>query len=65
MTPVYFKALADAEKVCQLYIDEQYPNKFQYKLEDVKIKIVEFKKGFAVQFGDYGPYLEKYNGEVK
>jgi len=65
MTPVYFKALADAEKVYQLYIDEQYPNKFQDAFSVAKVKIVEFKKGFAIQFGDYGPYLEKYNGEVK
>ena len=58
MKPIYFKTREDAEKVYFEHIDKTYPNKFQDAMSIARIKIVEFKRGFAIQFGDYGPYLE-------
>jgi hypothetical protein len=59
MKPVYFKTRDEAEKVYLEYIDQTFANKFQDAMSIARIKIVEFKKGFAIQFGDYGPYLQK------
>jgi hypothetical protein len=59
MRPIYFKTRDEAEKVYLEYIDKTFANKFQDAMSVARIKIVEFKKGFAIQFGDYGPYLQK------
>jgi hypothetical protein len=59
MKPIYFKTRDEAEKVYLEYIDKTFANKFQDAMSVARIKIVEFKKGFAIQFGDYGPYLQK------
>mgnify|MGYP003655635924 CR=1 FL=1 len=58
MKPIYFKTREEAEKVYLKHIDKTYPNKFQDATSIARVKIVEVKKGFAIQFGDYGPYLE-------
>jgi hypothetical protein len=59
MKPIYFITRDEAEKVYLEYIDKTFANKFQDAMSVARIKIVEFKKGFAIQFGDYGPYLQK------
>lgn len=53
----YFKTEQQAHDAMQPWIDQEYPNRFQDAYSISKLKIVEFAKGFAVQFGDYGPYL--------
>jgi len=63
MKPIYFKTRDEAEKVYLDYIDKTFSNKFQDAMAVARIKVVEFKKGFSIQFGDYGPYLQK--NEVK
>ena len=60
MKPLYFKTRDEAEKVYIAYIDKEYPNRFQDAFSIARVQIREFEKGFAIQFGDYGPYLEKY-----
>lgn len=60
MKTIYFKTRSEAEQVFLEYIDRNYPNKFQDARSISTIKINEFKSGFAIQFGDYGPYLEKH-----
>ena len=60
MEPLYFKTHDEAEKVYLAYIDKEYPNRFQDAFSIARVQIREFKKGFAIQFGDYGPYLEKH-----
>lgn len=60
MKPIYFKTRDEAERVYLKYIDETYPNRFQDARSIALVKINEFQKGFAIQFGDYGPYLEKH-----
>ena len=58
MKPRYFVTRVEAEVVYLAYVDEIFPNRFQDAFSIARIKIVEFTKGFAIQFGDYGPYLE-------
>jgi len=53
----YFKTEQLAHDAMQPWIDKNYPNRFQDARSITKLKIVEFTKGFAVQFGDCGPYL--------
>ena len=53
----YFKTEQQAHDAMQPWIDQEYPNRFQDALSITRIKIVEFTKGFAIQLGDYGPYL--------
>ena len=60
MKPLYFKTRAEAEAVYLAHIDKEYPNRFQDAFSIARVQIREFEKGFAIQFGDYGPYLEKY-----
>lgn len=55
--PAYFKTAQAAHDAMQPWIDKRYPNRFQDARSITKLRIVEFTKGFAVQFGDYGPYL--------
>lgn len=64
MKPVYFKTQAEAERIYLHYIDQTFPNKFQDAYSVARVKIVEREKGFAIQFGDYGPYLEKHHLEA-
>lgn len=54
---MYFKTRQDVDKVYLTYVEENYPNRFQDSSSSSRIKIREFTKGFALQFGDYGPYL--------
>ena len=63
MKPIYFKNRDEAESIYLRYIDKIYPNRFQDAFSISRIKLVEFKRGFAIQFGDYGPYLEKHHLE--
>lgn len=58
MKTTYFKTHAEAETVYLDYIDKEYSNRFQDAFSISRIKIVEFKCGFAIQFGDYGPYMQ-------
>ena len=53
----YFKTAQLAHDAMQPWIDQEYPNRFQDARSITRIKIVEFIKGFAIQLGDYGPYL--------
>ena len=53
----YFKTSQQAHDAMQPWIDQEYPNRFQDARSITRIKIVEFTKGFAIQLGDYGPYL--------
>ena len=53
----YFKTSQQAHDAMQPWIDRTYPNRFQDARSITRIKIVEFTKGFAIQLGDYGPYL--------
>lgn len=64
MKPVYFKTHAEAEQAYLRYIDQTFPNRFQDAHSITRIKLVEFERGFAIRFGDYGPYLEKHQLEV-
>lgn len=64
MKPVYFKTHAEAERVYLRYIDQTFLNPFQDARSIARVKIVERDKGFAIQFGDYGPYLEKHHLEA-
>lgn len=54
----YFKTYEQAQQVAQTYAGQAFPNRYQYARENTSAKIVEFTKGFAIQFGDCGPYLE-------
>jgi hypothetical protein len=65
MKPIYFKTRDEVEKVFLEYIDRNYPNKFQDAMSIARVQIREFKKGFAIQFGDYGPYLQKHDLLIK
>ena len=58
---VYFKTSDLAHEAMQPYIDEHYPNRFQDAHAIGRIRIVEYVKGFAVQFGEFGPYLTQAN----
>ena len=53
----YFKTSQQAHDAVQPWIDQEYPNRFQDVGDITRIKIVEYVKGFAIQLGDYGPYL--------
>jgi hypothetical protein len=53
----YFKTSQQAHDAMQPWIDQEYPNRFQDARSIMRIKIVEFTKGFAIQIGDCGPYL--------
>jgi hypothetical protein len=59
MKPIYFKTRDEAEKAAEPYKNQHFTNPYQYKNECKAVKIIEFKKGFAIQFGDCGPYLQK------
>ena len=65
MKPIYFKTRAEVEQVFLEYIDRNYPNKFQDAMSIARAQIKEFKKGFAIQLGDYGPYLQKHDLLIK
>jgi len=60
----YFETAQAAHDAMQPWIDRAYPNRFQDARSITRIKIVEFTKRFAIQIGDYGPYLtnEDING---
>ena len=58
-TVVYFKTAVRAHDAMQPYIDKLYPNRFQDARAICRVRIVEYVKGFAVQFGESGPYLTK------
>ena len=55
----YFKTREQAETVLKQYEGQSFPNRYQFANECTRAKINEFGKGFAIQFGDCGPYLEK------
>ena len=54
----YFKTYAQAQKILENYAGKYFPNRYQFAGENTGAIIREFKKGFAIQFGDCGPYLE-------
>jgi hypothetical protein len=54
----YFKTYEQARQVAQNYAGQAFPNCYQYAGENTSAIIKEFTKGFAIQFGDCGPYLE-------
>ena len=53
----YFKTEQQAHNAMQPWTGKEYPNRFQDARSITRTKIVEFTKGFAIQLGDYGPYL--------
>ena len=53
----YFETSEQAHVAMQPYIDKLYPNRFQDAFAIGRIRIVEYVKGHAVQFGECGPYL--------
>jgi hypothetical protein len=55
----YFKTYDQALQVAQTYAGQTFPNRYQYAGENSGAIIREFTKGFAIQFGDCGPYLEE------
>jgi hypothetical protein len=57
--PIYFKTRAEAQQAAKPYEGHYFMNPYQYRGECTTVKVLEFKKGFAIQFGDCGPYLEK------
>ena len=59
MSYKYFKTRAEAEKASEPFKGKSFTNPYQYRGECTTVKVVEFKKGFAIQFGDCGPYLKK------
>jgi hypothetical protein len=54
----YFKTYEQAQQVAQTYAKQTFPNRYQFAGENTSAIIREFTKGFAIQFGDCGPYLE-------
>ena len=54
----YFKTYTQAQKALSTYVGQSFPNRYQFAGENTGAIIKEFKKGFAIQFGDCGPYLE-------
>lgn len=54
----YFKTYNQAQKALAAYAGQSFPNRYQLAGENTCAKIVEYTKGFAIQFGDCGPYLE-------
>jgi hypothetical protein len=54
----YFKTYQEAQNAQAKYAGQTFPNPYQFENENKNAKIVEFVKGFAIQFGDCGPYLE-------
>jgi hypothetical protein len=55
----YFKTYQEARQAQAKYAGQTFPNRYQLRGENKSAKIVGFVKGFAIQFGDCGPYLEK------
>jgi hypothetical protein len=64
MRTKYFKTREQAIVLMAQYIDAMYPNKFQDARSISSLKLVEFQRGFAIQRGDYGPYLTTDNFAV-
>lgn len=58
MRVIYFKTYTQAQKALSAYVGQSFPNRYQLAGENTSAQIREFKKGFAIQFGDCGPYLE-------
>ena len=58
MSIAYFKTLDQAAKQLKSYENKQFINRFQSKQESTMAQLREFSKGYAIQFGDYGDYLE-------
>lgn len=56
---MYFKTLAQAQEASQKYEGQTFVNVHQMEGDCLTVKIVEFGRGFAIQFGDCGPYLQK------
>lgn len=56
---IYFKTYEQAQQVRKAYDGQEFPNVYQHKGESTAAEIREFKKGFAIQFGDCGAYLTK------
>jgi hypothetical protein len=54
----YFQTYDEALSALTLYQGQTFPNVYQFKGENTSAQIREFKKGFAIQFGDCGHYLE-------
>jgi hypothetical protein len=62
-----FKTYQQAQKVQSVFDGMTYPNQYQFPGEDQGARIIQFTKGYAIQFGVCGDYLtaEQYNQEVK
>jgi hypothetical protein len=54
----YFKTYTQAQKYLANYAGQYFPNRYQFAGENTGAIIRAFTKGFAIQFGDCGPYLE-------
>lgn len=55
----YFKTYAEAQAKLPELAGVDCTNKYQYAGECKELKIVEYTKGFAIQFGDCGAYLSE------
>lgn len=55
----YFKTYDCALIALTPYQGQTFPNVYQLKGENLAAQIRAFKKGWAIQFGDCGPYLAK------
>lgn len=55
----YFKTLELAQKAAQKYEGQVFTNSLQMEGDCTTVKVVEFGRGFTIQFGDCGPYLER------
>jgi len=55
----FFQTREEAEKAAEPYKNQHFTNIYQHKGECTTVKINEFEKGFAIQFGDCGAYLQK------
>lgn len=61
MKTKYFKTRELAQESLAQFIGVTYPNVFQDARSVASLKLVEFQRGFAIQRGDYGPYLTTGN----
>mgnify|MGYP003656500929 CR=1 FL=1 len=57
MSTIHFKTIEQATAKLKEYAGQVFINNYQTKCESKNAQIREFKKGFAIQFGDYGDYL--------
>ena len=59
MKPIYFKSYDQAVNTAESIPESMCVNQYQSSTETKRPKVKKFDRGYAVQLGDYGPYVTK------